>query len=55
MTSITTEALKQFPNISLMVVGMLLFLSVFLTASFFAFNKSRKSQYEKMSQLPLED
>ncbi len=44
-----------FPHLSLTVVGMLLFLAVFLGWGAWAFSARRKAHFDALSKLPLED
>jgi hypothetical protein len=49
-----SEALINFPLITLTIIAMVLFLSVFVVAVVWTFRKDSKKLYSKIEALPLE-
>ena len=47
--------LAQFPHLNWSLLAMLLFLAVYLGWCAWAFSKNRKPEFDRLSQLPLED
>ncbi len=48
------EFLKNFPLMDLVVVGQLLFFTVFVAALFWVFRSGSKEFYQKLAHLPLD-
>lgn len=55
MSSLRQQAATATSNVPLSVIGMLLFLAVFIGVVFWVFRKKSKTFYQRMSRLPLED
>ncbi len=49
------DVLTHFPFLSLVVIGQLLFLTIFVGALFWVFRKGSKSFYDRMSSLPIDN
>ena len=50
-----SEVLKQFPMLDLVVVGELIFFTVFVSALVWVFRRGSKEFYDKLSRMPLEE
>ncbi len=50
-----SELLSQYPYTALIVLGMLIFLGIYLGWSWFALSRKRRAHFEALSKLPLED
>jgi cbb3-type cytochrome oxidase subunit 3 len=49
-----SEVFKQFPMINLVLVGQLLFFTIFLGALLWVFRKGSKDFYQQLAELPLD-
>jgi cbb3-type cytochrome oxidase subunit 3 len=50
-----SQVLSQFPMIGLTCAGLLIFVLYFLGVVFWAYRKSNRSIYKKLSELPLQE
>ncbi|GIL17756.1 MAG: hypothetical protein BroJett040_15070 [Oligoflexia bacterium] len=49
------EALTQFQDTHLTIIALMIFAIMFVGTIFFTYHKSRKSFFEKMQNLPLDE